>query len=399
MQILFISWWWPYPADNGSKIRIYNLLRHLSQHHQITLLSFAESVEATPEQMEHLRTVCVDVEAIPKPQYQPGGLKAYMGYFSPWPRSVVDVYSPVMAAHVRSQVRQTPPDVIIASELQTMRYLEIAPHIPSILEEMEVTIYHDAVVRATNTASQFRARLTVTKLDGALNQLLKRGTAITVVSEKERALLRQSAPPDARIEVIPNGVDTQANQPSTTIQPQPFTLIYNGAVTYYANLDAVNYFIGEVWPRVRQHVSRARFTVTGGTGKIDISALKNQPGVTFSGYLPSIAPAVQASWGTVIPLRVGGGTRLKILESMALGTPVIATRKGAEGLDVEDGKDILLADTPEELTDAICQLFDDPALRARLSAAGRATVERQYDWAIIGRQLLDLIEQVTSIKS
>jgi glycosyltransferase involved in cell wall biosynthesis len=128
---------------------------------------------------------------------------------------------------------------------------------------------------------------------------------------------------------------------------------------------------------------------------VDVRDLAAQPGVTFSGYLPSVADAVRKSWALVVPLRKGGGTRLKILEALALGTPVISTRKGIEGLDVEPDTHVLVADTPQEFADATCRLLQDAALRTRLTEAGRALVEEKYDWAIIGRQLSDLITEVT----
>src|ERR1043165_1426412 len=104
MHILFLSWWWPYPANNGSKIRIYNLLRHLSQEFQVTLLSFAEADEATPAQLAHMRSFCTAVKVVPKPTYKPGTLKATLGYLSRWPRSLVDVYSLEMETDVKQLV-------------------------------------------------------------------------------------------------------------------------------------------------------------------------------------------------------------------------------------------------------------------------------------------------------
>jgi glycosyltransferase involved in cell wall biosynthesis len=395
MQIVFISWWWPYPQNNGSKIRIYHLLRQLSAAHEVTLLSFAEADEATPEQIAHLRTFCQRVEAVPKPQYQPGSLRATLGYLSRWPRSLIDVYSETMARQV--QVASVGADVLIASQLQTLRYLEAAPHLPGILEEIEVTGFYNAVEQAERNRQRLRAQMTLSKLENALRHLMQRGVALTVVSEAERDYIRRFAPPGARIEVIPNGVDTQANQPDATL-PQPDTLIYPGAVTYSANYDAVAFFIREVLPLVRQRIPGAQFTVTGGTGQVDVSDLAAQPGVRFTGYLPEVAPAVRASWATVVPLRQGGGTRLKILESMALGTPVIATRKGAEGLNARHGEHLLLADEPQALAEAVCTLLNDTALRARLARAARALVEQQYDWTSIGRQLVHLSEEQASQK-
>lgn len=392
-RIVFVSWWWPYPANNGAKLRAYHLLRELSREHQITLLSFAEPGEATPAQVSHLTTFCARVEVVPKPEYQPNTLKATLGYLSRWPRSLVDVYSLAMAARVRAAV-ESGVDVLIASQLQTMRYLELAPHVPAVLEEAEITGFQDRVKQASRSGSRLRAQLTLSKLENALRSLLERGVVMTVASDTERQYFRQFAPAGGSIEVIPNGVDTVTNRPDPNTQPEPYTLIYTGAVTYSANLDAVSYFVRDVWPLVRARAPEARFTITGGTGQVDVSALAAQPGVTFTGYVTEIAPVLQKNWALVVPLREGGGTRLKILEAMALGVPVISTGKGAEGLNVQHGEHLLIADQPAQMADTIRALFDNPAQRATLAANARALVEREYDWGVIGRRLLAVIDSV-----
>lgn len=396
MRVLFISWWWPYPANNGAKIRCYNLLRQLASAHDVTLLSFAAPDEAAPDQVEHLRAFCRHVEALPKPNYRPRSARATAGYLSRWPRSLIDTYSPQMAQRVRALAAAGAVDLVIGSQFQSMRYLDALRGIPTILEEIEVTGYYDHIRQARGAAARARAQLTVSKLNSALRGLLARGCAVTVVSEDERALVQRAAPPGARVEVIPNGVDTLRLRPLPDVQPQPFTLIYPGAVTFSANLDAVTYFIHDVLPLVRHTFPQARFIVTGGAGDVDISALAAQPGVTFTGYLPDVAAAVREAQAAVVPLRVGGGTRLKVLEAMALGTPVIATRKGVEGLDVRPGANILLADTPDEIADAVATLFRDSALRVGLAANARRLVEENYDWAVIGRRLLTLVNDTAA---
>lgn len=395
MHTLFLSWWWPYPANNGAKIRIYNLLRHLSQQHQVTLLSFAEADEATPEQVAHMRGICQRVEVVAKPHYQSGTLKATLGYLSRWPRSLVDVYSTDMEALVKQVCASEQVDVIIASEFQTMRYFDAVPQIPAILEEIETTVFHNQVEQASSQAGRLRAQMTLTKFESALRQFLERGVAFTVVSEAEKHNIERFAPPQANIRVVPNGVDTQVNQPNPSVVRQPQRLIYTGAVTYAPNYEAVCFFIKEVWPLVRAAHLNAEFRVTGGTGDVDVSDLAAVAGVAFTGYLPSVADAVQTSTAMVVPLRSGGGTRLKILEAMALGTPVISTRKGAEGIDVHDGQDILLADTPEQLAAAVQRLFTDADLQTRLAQGARTLVEQTYDWGIIANQLHTLIDDIS----
>jgi glycosyltransferase involved in cell wall biosynthesis len=392
-HLLFLSWWWPYPANNGSKIRIYNLLRHLSQHYRVTLLSFAEADEATPEQIAHLEEICDQVEVVPKPHYNPSAIKSTLGYLSRWPRSLVDVYSNDMGERVQRLHQAQPVDVVVASQFQTMRYLELLPDVPAILEELEITGFHNAVEQASSTPKRLRAQLTLNKFQQSIQHLMQMGAACTVVSASEAAYI-QRVIPSSHVEVVPNGVDTIANQPDPSIEPKPYSLIYTGAVTYNANLDAVEYFVHDIWPLVCRHYPQAIFTVTGGTGNVSVSELAASPGVTFSGYLPSVADAVREQWAVIAPLRVGGGTRLKILEAMALGTPVIATSKGAEGLDIHSGKDILIADTPEDFADAISRLFEDGTLRTQLAIAGRALVERDYDWSALASRLINLVESI-----
>ncbi len=394
MHILFISWWWPYPANNGAKIRIYNLLRHLSREFRVTLLSFAEADEATPEQIAHMRSFCNRVEVIPKPLYNPGAFKATLGYLSRWPRSLVDIYSTQMENAVKQVCFEDDIQIILASEFQTMRYLELAPQIPAILEEIEITQFLNRVEQAQGQASRLRSQMTLAKFEKSLSQLLDRHVAFTVVSQAEKNNMLRFAPSQADIRVVPNGVDTIDNQPDASITVEPYRLIYSGAVTYQPNYEAVRYFIKEVLPLVRARTPQVQFWVTGGTGSVDVTDLAAEQGVTFTGYLPNVADAIRASMAMVVPLQLGGGTRLKILEAMALGTPVISTTKGAEGIDVHHGNDILIADNPHQIADAIQRLFSDAELRSCLAKNGRDMVEHTYDWRIIAHQLHTLIHDI-----
>lgn len=392
MRLIFVSWWWPYPANNGSKIRIYNLLRQLANAHEIMLLSFAEPDEALPDDIAHMRTFCRQVETFPKPHIEPAKVEAIRGYLASWPRSMVYNYSPAVAERIQQIVKANKIDLIIASQVDTLRYLDAAPGIPAVLEEVELTYYLNRV-EAASGAGRFRSQLTLDKLTGALRKLHQKDVRFTVASDSECTHVQRHISPEIKAEVIVNGVDTQIHQPSNIV-PQPYTMIYPGAVTYSANHDAVTHFIQDVLPLIRQQQPQAQFTVTGKTGEVDVSNLKTQPGVVFSGYLPSVSDAVRQSWATVVPLRVGGGTRLKILESMALGTPVVSTRKGAEGLNIRDGREILIADSPQDMAKMLCGLFENADLREGIAEAARKRVEQEYDWTVIGRQLLNFVEDV-----
>jgi glycosyltransferase involved in cell wall biosynthesis len=208
----------------------------------------------------------------------------------------------------------------------------------------------------------------------------------TVASQQERQLIRDIVPGYRSLAVIPNGIDLQ-RYVGDFGPVESDTLIFPGAVTYKANFDAMRFFLQKVFPRIRTARPGAVLRITGRTDGVDLKRLPLGDGVILTGYLDDVRPAVAQSWGCVVPLRLGGGTRLKILEAMALGTPVVSTSKGAEGLEVTPGKDILIADEPAELADTILRLLNDRVLRTKLAIEGQQLVTQKYGWDRIARRL------------
>jgi glycosyltransferase involved in cell wall biosynthesis len=194
---------------------------------------------------------------------------------------------------------------------------------------------------------------------------------------------------------VPNGVDCHHNRPGS-VQAVPHTLVFNGSLSYSANYDAMRYFLAQVYPLIQREIPDVSLTITGSTKNLDLGPLGADPSVRFSGYVDDIRPLVTGAWACVVPILEGGGTRLKILEAMALGTPVVATSKGAEGLDVADGKDILIADEPDEFAGHVICLLRDRALRQRLAAQARRLAEQRYEWTQIGQRFALLVESTVS---
>lgn len=387
MKILFLSRWYPWPADNGARLRVLNLIKALSRRHEVHLVSYADGPVA-PEALAAMRRWCASVETVTYRGFRPRGMRALLGFIDPRPRSVVDTYNVAMRA---AAVRVGRVDVALASEIDMVPYALAANARRRVFEELEVGVIAGAATQANGVRAKIRAGLTWWKLSRYVRGTLKRFDACTVVSAAERDLAVGLAPAGYPIEVLPNGVDVDAMR-AVTAAPTPGTLIYAGALTYHANYDAVAYFLEAIYPLIRERCPEATVTVTGRTDGIDLGRLSAHPGVRFSGYLDDVRPAIAGTWLSVVPLRVGGGTRLKILESLALGTPVVSTRKGAEGLDLVDGRDVMLADTPRAFAEAVTRVLGDPALRARLADAGRIAASR-YDWGMIGDRLLALIDR------
>jgi len=396
LRILFLSAWFPYPPDNGSKIRIFNLIRELSRRHEITLVSFAAPGEG--ERLGEMEDYCARVVAVPQIAFRPGGFQSALGLLAPVPRSVVATYSRKMRVAVEEKVSRVRPDIILSSELGTAPYAGLVKGVPRLLEELEVTVMKEQFTKEARPLVRLRRRLTWWKFRHYVRGLLRSFDACTAVSEKERQEIREMAPEGYPVEIVPNGVDVSSIRPNGS-RPQGGTLIFPGALTYSANLDAMQYFLAEVYPLIRKRCPQVTLTITGGYDGVALNSLRLDESVSLSGHVPDIHPLVGASWACIVPLRIGGGTRLKILEAMALGTPVVATSKGAEGLDVTDGRNILLADGPEAFAEATLRLLGDPSLRASLAQEGRALVEAKYGWEEIGRKLDRLIETVVARKA
>ncbi len=390
LQILFLSRWFPYPADNGARIRILNLLKALGHRYEVDLVSFFEQ-PPTEADMQALQSICRSVSTAPYTSFDPGRFHILHGLLSAKPRSLVATQSIELSSQIRRRVEQHNYDVIIASEIDMLPYVP-AGEIPAVLEELELATLFEQYKNAESPVRRLRYGLTWWKLQRYLARSLQRFAACTVVSEPELTRLRGTFPAyEGVTTVIPNGVDVAYYQ-GTVGEPQPDTMIYSGAITYRANYDAVDYFGSEIMPLIRRRRPSAELLVTGKTGDLDIRPLQ-RPGIRFLGYLPHVRPAVAQAWLSVIPLRLGGGTRLKMLESLAIGTPVVATAKGAEGLLLQPGRDFLSATTPDEFADAVVRLLSDGELRAALSRAGRESVAA-YDWTTIGQKLCALIERV-----
>ncbi len=390
MRVLFLSRWYPDPPDNGSKIRVFNLIKHLSARHEVGLISFA-SEAITDERLAAMKRYCRHVGVARYRPFQPRRLKALVGFFSRRPRSVVDTYNIEMQTLVDETTRRSSFDAVVASEIDMTPYATAARGRLRIFEDIELTTAYERYARQPRVLEKVRHGLGWWKLSHYVAGLLRAFDGCTVVSEAERERVLQVLPGYRAIKLVPNGVDTAYYAPDWGA-PAADTLVYSGALTYQANFDAMRFFLQEVFPLIQAERPAVKLYITGQLGGVPVDRLPDNPAVVFTGYLDDIRPTVARSWISLVPLRVGGGTRLKILEALALGTPVVATRKGSEGLELVPGRDLLVADRPADFAAAVVRLLGDPALRMTLSQNGRRVVEARYDWRMIGQQFNDFVE-------
>lgn len=391
MNILFLSRWFPYPMNNGSKIRIYNLLRGLSQHHRVTLLSFADQAEVSPDAPE-VRAVCSKVRVVPWREFDPRTLRARLGFLSPKPRSVVDTFSPEMAKAIMQALTEEKFDLIIASQLQMAAYAPYFGDAPAAFEEFEIGLFHDQAFSADGKI-RLRRALTWFKLRLYLSQLLRRFRLVTMASERERGLLARNFPQErAKAAVIPNCLNVDEYE-GIHAEKQANTIIFSGPFKYRANYEAMTWFVGEVFPLILEQIPEAQLMITGDHENLPLPSMRN---VTLAGYVDDIKSLVASCTVSIAPLLSGGGTRLKILEAMALGTPVVATSKGAEGLEAQAGEHLFVADSSLDFAEYVIKILRDEHLRLRLAESARRLVREKYNWGSVLPAYLRLLDAVRS---
>jgi glycosyltransferase involved in cell wall biosynthesis len=206
------------------------------------------------------------------------------------------------------------------------------------------------------------------------------------VSEDDKLMLKKTSPL-SRIEVVENGVDVdlfkkKINHNNTN------RLIFAGRMDQYSNVDAIMQFCRNVWPLVKEKFPEMRFSVIGNNPPQKLLDMaRDDERIEVLGYVDDVRPYFAGATISICPIRDGGGTRLKILDAMAMGMPIISTTIGCEGIDVSPGKNVLIADTPEEIVNSIGKLINDDMLREKLSNYARITVENKYSWNIIGQKL------------
>ena len=400
MRILFLSPRQCWPARSGAKLREYHFLRALALHADVTYAYFVDP-GSSPLTRDDLR-FCRQIVGIPKPSAYAAGqlLKGIAGRL---PLPILNYSSPEMSSAVERLLAEAPYDIAHLDSIHMIRYAEIlrARSSASIVYNWH-NIESEAMRRYSKTVKspprRWYARQTAGKLKQCEREILRAAAGHVVCSERERQQLLHWCP-DARVAAIDNGVDVAyfagAGAPSESAGPR--NLVFVGSMDYFPNAEAMTSFCHGVWPQVREKISESHLWIVGANPGPDVQALGQIPGVTVTGTVPDVRPYYQNALTAIVPLRTGGGTRLKILEAMAAGVPVISTPLGAEGLDVSPGKNILLAapGDPEQWTNYLLRLAE-PSLvdassadqsndmRRQIVNEGLELVKSRYDWEALG---------------
>jgi glycosyltransferase involved in cell wall biosynthesis len=385
-----------WPANTGARLRDYQLARQLALSSSVTFLEMRRRGEAQnvpPVDSGLSRIVTLDKGRA----YSL--FKIVYGMVGPTPITVWNCWSTRSASKLADVLRSDRFDTVQMEGIHLVKYLPMlraAPGPPAIVVDWH-NIESEVMLRYANLTESWSKRIvamrTAKLIQRAENQLLDICTTHTVASERERQELLARRP-RANIAVIPNGVDTSSYTPETMskvsrqsafAQSKP-TILFVGSMDYHANVDAVTWFSRAAWPQIARNHPDMHFMIVGRDPPPIVRALASDR-IHLTGTVDDVRPFYASALAVVAPIRSGSGTRIKILEAMAAGVPVVSTRLGAEGLAVEDGVHLLLADDGPEIALAVTRLASSFETRIQLSRAGRALVCRRYDWTMIGEQL------------
>jgi len=397
VRILFLSPRQCWPARSGAKLREYHFARALGQRGPLTYLYFADP--GTEPLTRKELPFCHEVIAIPKPSAY-GPAKLIQGVLGRWPLPVLNYTSAEMSAAVDRLAGANTYDLIHLDGIHMIRYGQIAAIHGGSRTRIAYNwhnIESEAMLRFSATVSsvskRWYARLTASKLAALEQDILKTAFGHVVCSLREREELQRLAP-SARIAVVENGVDVAGFQPRANISAPSRKLVFVGLMDYYPNVEAATSFAQNTWPRLRQRFPELTLWIVGANPTPAVIELGKLEGVTVTGTVPEVRPYYRDALAAIVPLRSGGGTRLKILEAMAAGVPVVSTPLGAEGLTVTPGENILLADPDDAETwlGHVGHLMESEPGRKVLSDSAFELVRTTYDWEILGRKLGDTYE-------
>ena len=393
MNLLVVYPYIPFPVDRGTYQRTFHLLRSLAQDHEVDLLALSEAGERG-EQKPVFAEFCRRVEFVPFahptwPRLFPDRL------LNPLPTTVRHWQLPHVAEAIHRFAGGQRYDLVHVCDIVMAQYFfNGLGHLPLAVDRSRVDLQFQLAQRAAMSSGVRQAVLdweNIAKLKRFERRIARRAAVEVVCGPDDETFIREQISREVPVQVITNGVDLDYFTPTASLKPRAAepTVLFCGAMDYAPNVDALRWFFAEMHASLRQRVPNLRVLIVGKSPVAEVQAYASRPGVTVTGGVPDVRPFYRQAWLQIVPLRIGGGTRLKIPESMAMGTPVVSTTIGAQGLDLRHGHDLLLADTPETFVDQTARALSDCALRSHLEQEGMKTVHARLSWPMLGQQLSD----------
>lgn len=376
----------PYPLVSGGQIRTYNLLKHLSIHHDITLFSLIKD-EAERKHLRELKPYCRKIQLFKRTKNPFVLRNILLAGFSPYPFVVTRNLPLGMRKAVQDELQKTQYDLIHAETFYMMPNIP-ETKVPIILAEQTIEYlgYQD-YMKKSNPLLRPLLAIDIAKIKYWEKYFWNKADKLITMSEEDKNFIEKSLAKPLNISVVANGVDLDFFSKVKKNLPKDPTVLFVGTFKWLPNIEAVQEIVKKIWPLVLQQLPNAKLKIVGFSPTDKIRGYTKEPSIQVMGGIDDIRNAFATAHVLLAPIRSGKGTRYKVLEAMITGTPVVATTLSAEGLDLEDGKNVLIADTPAALASATVKLLKDFALQQKLGAAGEKIVRQGYSWDTIAKDL------------
>lgn len=395
MKILWVKAGKILPVDTGGKIRSYNLLRYLHTRHDLTFLSYygGKRDEAYEKELGRELPGAVAIHVgTPGVKFYETVWEYARAFPSRFPFSVARFTSRKIQSLLAEWIAEGRFDIAICDFLAPSLNFPSQLTLPTVLfqHNVEGVLWRRQAETQENGWKKLLYGIEAARMERYEPSAVRRFHHVIAVSEEDRRWMSEMTDP-SRITVVPTGVDLSLYQRDGANAVKPL-VVFTGSMDWRANIDGVAYFCREIWPGVEARVPEARFRIVGRYPPKSVRKLASDT-IEVTGAVPSITEHLREAAVVVVPLRIGGGTRLKIYEAMAMGKVVVSTPVGAEGLNVHHGVDIMLCDSPEAFREAVVMLLQDASLREKY---GQAAVQlaAQYDWPVIADQFAEVLEKI-----
>lgn len=375
----------PWPLNSGKRIRAWNLLRRLARHHELHLFTYGPVTnEARAMLLEHAIGVTA-VDPLPPSSGAAFWLRLGANLFSEYPYSVTKHFTARLQTEVTNACQREQFDV---AHIEWVPYASYqTPRLPRVLDahNVESDIWKRRAQHSRSIVGRRFFGLQARRMEKFERRESRVAECVVTVSELDAQRFRSYG---AKASVVPNGVDLEYFQPAPNAAAQSASLLFLGSLDWFPNQDAVMDFALHTLPVLRRKNHAITLRVVGRRPSEKLAgSLRELQGVELIGEVPDVRTHIARACAVVVPLRIGGGTRIKILEAMAMGKPVISTSVGAEGLEIEDGRDLLIANTADEFVAKISALLSSPEQQLRLGRNGRDVVQKLYGWDAAAEKL------------
>jgi sugar transferase (PEP-CTERM/EpsH1 system associated) len=402
VRILWLKTDLLHPIDRGGKIRTYHMLRALKQHHHVTYVAL-DNGRAPAEAAARASEYCHDLVRVPytEPERRTAAFWVDLArnLLSPLPYAIGKYHSPAMRSVITDRVASGAVDLLVCD------FLMPAQNVPDQLSCSTVLFQHNveasiwrrhAEVQTSRLARAYFTRQ-FRRMEQFEREQCRRFDVVVAVSEEDAEALRMQYDVP-RVRAIPTGVDTTAFAPADSSLAEPGRIVFVGAMDWMPNEDGIQWFAGEVLPRIRQQVRGANLTIVGRNPGPAVRRLADAgDAITVTGTVPNVRPYLEAASLVVVPLRVGGGTRLKIYEAMSMDRPVVSTTIGAEGLPLAEAEHIIRADDPAAFAAACVRLLQAPGEAWRMARAGGEYVRSSFGWDRVAGEFAQLCAEADSM--